>query len=367
MNKIKIGITCSDLMDLYSNGCKFNVLLWYDFLSKLNYDVYLITNKEYDKSKSKYKYYNFYNLFENKQLKKNYLIIHKEFFDFDYILSMGLYLIDYYKLLQINNINTKIIGIVLGSIYHNDFNSIIRKDFPLDCIEFNNYDEIWISPHFEFTREYYKIRYKTDNIYIGPYFWRNDLILQNNLSNKIINDYSLLNIGIIEPNLEQAKNFIIPFAICEKGYDYVNKVCIFSTKHLTETSFIKSFIGSSKLHMNGKAVCYPRVAMPEIFEKFCNCIVSCVQNCDLNYIYLECFYLGIPLIHNSPMLKDYGYYYPELDVSKGAEQIKYVLENHNREEYINKHKKILHKYSIDNPLYKMWIKSKIEEDIHFDL
>jgi len=44
-----------------------------------------------------------------------------------------------------------------------------------------------------------------------------------------------------------------------------------------------------------------------------------VENWDLNYVFLECFYLGVPLIHNSKMLKDYGYYYPDLDISKGAE------------------------------------------------
>ena len=71
-----------------------------------------------------------------------------------------------------------------------------------------------------------------------------------------------------------------------------------------------------------------------ILSEYCNCIVSYVEDCDLNYVFLECFYLGVPLIHNSPMLKNYGYYYPRLNVTRGAEQIVNVVNNHNREEYI---------------------------------
>ena len=85
-----------------------------------------------------------------------------------------------------------------------------------------------------------------------------------------------------------------------------------------------------------------------------------MDDCDLNYVYLECFYLGVPLVHNSPMLKDYGYYYPKLDIEKGAEQIKNIIKNHNREKYIEKHKKILHTFSIENPINQKWVKQKLE-------
>ena len=60
------------------------------------------------------------------------------------------------------------------------------------------------------------------------------------------------------------------------------------------------------------------------------------------------------------MLKDYGYYYPRLQVDKGAEQLKYIKHFHNREEYIKKHRPIVEKYAVDNPVYMEWARRRLE-------
>ena len=75
---------------------------------------------------------------------------------------------------------------------------------------------------------------------------------------------------------------------------------------------------------------------------------------------MECFYLGIPLIHNAPMLKDYGYYYEKFDTSMGAEKVKEIYESFDKEAYIEKNKEILRKYSIHNKEYQDWFINKIE-------
>jgi hypothetical protein len=94
---------------------------------------------------------------------------------------------------------------------------------------------------------------------------------------------------------------------------------VFNTNGIKDVTFFKDFILNSQLHKAGKISVEGRYKLPIILTKYCNCIVSYVEDCDLNYVFLECFYLGVPLIHNSPMLKDYGYYYPRLNVTKGAE------------------------------------------------
>jgi hypothetical protein len=66
------------------------------------------------------------------------------------------------------------------------------------------------------------------------------------------------------------------------------------------------------------------------------------------------------------MLKDYGYYYPRLNVSKGAEQIVNVIKNHDRAKYIEKHRPLIEKYSVSNPLYIAWVKDKLQGKINFD-
>lgn len=37
---------------------------------------------------------------------------------------------------------------------------------------------------------------------------------------------------------------------------------------------------------------------------------------ELNYTHLECAWFGVPMIHNSSMLKRLGWYYPENDISR---------------------------------------------------
>ena len=64
----------------------------------------------------------------------------------------------------------------------------------------------------------------------------------------------------------------------------------------------------------------------------------------LNYIYLEVPLLGFPLLHNSPMCKDIGYYYS--DVSEIPRLLHTIKQNHNPTLCIENTKRSIHRYSI---------------------
>ena len=67
----------------------------------------------------------------------------------------------------------------------------------------------------------------------------------------------------------------------------------------------------------------------------------------LNYIYLEVPLLGFPLLHNSPMCKDIGYYYETLDdIPKLLSTIKH---NHDPIKYQIRNANEIMKYGISNP------------------
>lgn len=332
-------------------------MLWYDFFVNCGYDVCFLTTTDY--THPKYRFLNYCKLWdENSRRVENYKEKYPELFDFDYIFIVGIYSNRLSSIMKENKM--KIIYIILGSVYHNDVHSIIDDKWSSGVVT-SEFDQIWISPHFKYCLQYYKVRYSTDNIFVGPYFWRADLFKEHNLMNTVRTDVKEhLRVGICEPNLEQAKNCIIPIAICEKAFEDVERVYAFSTVKVKDVTFFKNFCLSTKLHQKGKFSVEGRYPLPYILQKHCNCIVSYVEDCDLNYLFIECFYLGIPLVHNSPMLKDYGYYYPRLQVDKGAEQLKYVKHFHNREEYIKKHRPIVEKYAVDNPVYMEWAKQRLE-------
>ena len=49
----------------------------------------------------------------------------------------------------------------------------------------------------------------------------------------------------------------------------------------------------------------------------------------LNYSYYEIMYYGFPFVHNSPLLKEFGNYYSELDIEMCAVQIYNAFKKHN--------------------------------------
>ena len=139
-----------------------------------------------------------------------------------------------------------------------------------------------------------------------------------------------------------------------------------TTEDMKKVPFLLDYTKLLTLAKEKKLSFESGIPLSLILTKYCNCVVSYVEDCDLNYVFLECFYLGVPLVHNSPMLKEYGYYYPKLNVSEGAEQLEKIVRSHKPKKYIKKHKKLIDKYSIDNPVYLSWVNSRLKEEVSYD-
>ena len=74
------------------------------------------------------------------------------------------------------------------------------------------------------------------------------------------------------------------------------------------------------------------------------------QDNALNYLYLEALYLGLPLLHNSEFIADYGYYYPDNDIDIALDNLNKIINYHsnNIENYRSKSREILEKFSYKN-------------------
>ena len=343
MNNLKLGILIESniINNIYNNGINLNALIWYNIFEECKYNVYFIINEESKIDNFNYKLINY-----------NY----KDELDLDIIFT-----ICFFDLKLLNNFKKRKILINLG-------NKLANKTFDFCCnlentINYDDfkYNEIWISPHFEYSKFFYDIYWKK-NVYVCPFIWEDKLIKNN----KINYNFDKLNIGIVEPNLNPQKNCIIPICICEKAIDYINHVYVFNSINRKDNKEFIDFIARTNLFIENKISFEKRYKLLKIFEEYCNCLISFSQNWDLNYVHLECFYLGIPIIHNSKMLKNYGYYYPDYDIDTAVNNIKYILNNHNKDEYILRHKAILDKFSIYNNDNKNWIISRINETTNLD-
>lgn len=364
---MKVGITCNGnsngFHQMFSNGCNQNVIMYYELFSLLGYDTYFLTHdsyiNEFDKNpqdqekrnicndKEKYKNYKFINITNNNKDK------------FDCIFIIGTHLDD----IIINKLKkddkSKSIYIMLGKHYIFDVEYIIFDERASSILNVN-FNEIWISPHFEEHLEYYKIRFKNENIFVGPYFWSPN-ITKNYFEHKIQNTINEINVAIMEPNLNYCKTCLIPISIAEKAHELINRTYVYNISHKASNKFLCSIIPTFNLFKNKKISLESRKTLNNILDE-CNVIITHQDSLELNYVYLEALYYGIPLIHNSDAIKDYGYYYPKSDVKIGAEQIENVLKNHNKLEYIKKNKPIIHKYSIHNEDFHTFIRNRLKQE-----
>jgi hypothetical protein len=353
---LNIALTCHKLLfpdnpSILVNGHNLNVILWYHFFENCGYNVSFISNENTTGVISNNGHnYNIVNIDDYIEDETKILAANT-----DYVFIVG----STDKTLNtfLNKKSTPIIYLMMGNVYINDLDCIIYKIHDVGPpVDRNNYNQIWVSPHFEYSIDYYKIRYGIEDICVGPYIWGDDVV--KNKKTMVYTKGEKLIVAICEPNISCIKNCMIPLCICEKGEQYIEFVRCYCTNTLRENKFFINFVKNTNIHKNKKAVFNDRELIYEILQK-CNCVVSTTQECDLNYLFLECFYFGIPLIHNSKMLQEYGYYYPDLDISKGVEQIEKVFKTHDTELYKEKHKPLLYNYSIYNRYYQKWVKTKL--------
>lgn len=225
------------------------------------------------------------------------------------------------------------------------------------------YDFIWLLPQYERHITYLKTMYKTDNVHIAPTLWEPYLIEFENNNEVVKVNMDTINIGIFEGNILPTKTSIIPLYICEayklknQNQKYnINKVHLTNLQTFGKKQKFQNNLHELSIFENIIQINNPVELVKYIKNHKINVIISHQIHNSLNALYFECLYFNIPLIHNSPEMKEYGYYYPEFDIEIGRQQLQDVIEDHDKQRdlYNYNNKEILKKFSIHNPenIYK---------------
>jgi hypothetical protein len=350
---VKIGITLNMSVAFWANGMQQNIVFLYSLLEACGHDCYYITNE-----KPKY------------AIHKNHkgMILSDVLADkaenFDVLIVAGFDLLPemYQKLLRRND-NLKIILIHYGNKLMDDMHyGISGPDSKKTPVAPSKYiTEVWTSPHYDFAKSYLQTYYNLDNVKIAPYIWDSFFVDQKvaELKKKNMDPYfsasRLRQVCVFEPNKTHSKNCLIPVMICERyGQLFSEKlesVNVFCAEKIRTRSYFSTFIknldiGSKKdfIYFNN------RWSSLDACSKFGSVVISHQMYNELNYSHLESLYLGLPLIHNSEILQDVGYYYPEFNVEMGAKQLKNAIQNHASviEQYKKDVKIVLEKFSVNN-------------------
>ena len=140
--------------------------------------------------------------------------------------------------------------------------------------------------------------------------------------------------AIFEPNLSPRKSGLIPYLICETAHradsDLIKKVRFLNTVHFKDHPTFSSVVGNSDLYKDGRFLFEARDYFPRVMGQGANIVVSHQIECAQNYLYLDAIHGNYPLVHNSEIFRDIGYYYPASEVGEGYIQLLFAIAEHDR-------------------------------------
>ena len=139
-------------------------------------------------------------------------------------------------------------------------------------------------------------------------------------------------VAIFEPNISVVKSSSVPMLICDGAYridpNAVTSMQVLNTLHLKDHATMLYMANSLDIVRQHKAIFHGRHDFAGFMVQFADAVVSHQWQNDQNYSYLDALYGNYPLVHNSPWLRDAGYYYPDFDIAAGTDQLLQAVRGH---------------------------------------
>lgn len=233
-------------------------------------------------------------------------------------------------------------------------------------------DEIWVPPHHKNSEHYLKEIHKAEcQVELAPFLWSpfflDEAVKKTKYRSIRFNKKEKNGAVILEPNANYSKNCIVPLMICDNlnssNKELLESVSVTNTEKIKEAPFFKEFLTGLSVQKENKLFLSKKWSLPDVLSKWGKYIISHTKDNDLNFLHLECFYLGVPIIHNSKTFAECGYYYESYDVPSGAKQLKKALEEHPNDlvSYLEKGRKLISKFSPSNPVNIEIVNERLEK------
>lgn len=350
----KVGLFVKKADSIFTNGCLQQVYFIYKLLKNTDFDPVLVTIEEDFKT---------YPYMDIPIIK---LALDSDFRGYICVIFISGVVSNetFLKILDIYGV--KKINMICGNLFF-----LHQEEFVFnvhDILTANTKQismENWILPMYHYAKSYIEHVTNTPSR-ITPYAWSPDIIDVYN--NKVIRDkydifddvenrFDKINILIFEPNMSIHKTSLIPLLICNRFYknnpDKIHKVYHFCSSKNIHTEFLKTL----EIYNDNKIELLPRMIMSDSIciirnnNQHFNVVLSHNIMNDLNFLHLEMFTLGIPIVHNCKPYIDSGYYYTSEDLDEAYHHLMSFFTSKStfdRETYKSKCKSILDTYSPNN-------------------
>lgn len=218
----------------------------------------------------------------------------------------------------------------------------------------------WVSDHFEYSSwylDYCSFAPPGDHTKLMPYFWAPRFlhVSTDDLLPLVPGD---LRLGCFESNYSSGKNCVFPTILMKKAEEHVSQSHVYGCSGLFKRKWWSSFARRASL----KTSFHPRAVFQGAVCRQVNCVISYTHDWGLNYLHLECFKLGVPIIHCAPEFKQYGFYYERGDIEAAqAHVVRLSTRKFDREAYKRANQGALDRYSVEGSGIKKFLQRELRE------
>jgi hypothetical protein len=235
----------------------------------------------------------------------------------------------------------RIVGMRVANDYVIDIERMIFNQPNATLVTGVPYDVLWTLPAFEKTcRSYYQASMRAP-VTVMQHLWSPFLLERSFAATRPGETFAYRpgrrrwRLAILEPNICSVKAAHIPMLVCEMAHrqdpNLTEYLRVYNAMAMKERSQFVLFARSLDLVLQGIATFEPRLPIFDILMDQADAVVAHSWENEQNYLYYEALYGGYPLIHNSTLLGDCGYYYPLFDCAEGALALRQAFNVHDGE------------------------------------
>lgn len=210
-----------------------------------------------------------------------------------------------------------------------------------------NHKAVWISPHlFDQNKDFFEVVCEAPAS-IGPYVWSHKFIDNHVKAYMSQNEghtglYTPRGeqeklISSFEPNINLLKTLLTPVVTAEKMFnkapELIKKFSMFGADRIKKKKILVEFAGDLNVYKNKKLFFESRYPIVWALFTHTDILLSHQRDLELNYLYFDAAWLGVPVVHNASMVKELGYYYEGWDADQAVDQVINVAKNFDSSEY----------------------------------
>jgi len=192
-------------------------------------------------------------------------------------------------------------------------------------------DRVWVLPKDEAFMPMLRILHRVP-VQVAPYLW-SPLFLDARAQEVARAGYRFgyqpgrpaWRVAVFEPNISVVKTCLVPMLACDVVYrrqpQGIEAMHVLNSLHMKEHPTLLYMANSLDLVRQHKAVFHGRHDFAGFMVQHADAVMAHQWHNSQNYGHLDALHGGYPLVHNSPWLRDVGYYYPDFDIEAAAGQL----------------------------------------------